>query len=212
MAGVPERVREMMWSGAIYRCDDREMLAAQGEQMELLYDFNATRPSETERRRAIGERLLGHYGKDAWIEPPLHANWGCNTFFGDHAYANFNLTLVDDGKVTIGAYTMIGPNVTIVTTGHPVRPDLRRDPVTQYSLPVVIGENVWIGANVTILPGVTIGDNTVVGANSLVTRDLPANVVAYGTPCTVARGINDHDREYYWRDRRINPPFDHVEE
>lgn len=205
---VPQRVTDMMRSGDIYRCDDREMLAAQREQMELLYDFNATRPGEQSKRLGLARRLFGSYGEGAWLEPPVHANWGCNTYVGDHVYANFNLTLVDDGKVEIGAHTMIGPNVTIVTTGHPIRPDLRRDPVTQYSLPVTIGENVWIGANVTILPGVTIGDNTVVGANSLVSHDLPADVVAYGTPCRVARPIGEHDRDYYWRDRRIRPPFD----
>lgn len=208
MANVPQHIIDMMRSGDIYRCDDEEMLAAQHEQMELLYDFNATRPSELKRRREIAEQLLGYYGEEAWIEPPLHANWGCNTYFGDHAYANFNLTLVDDGEVRIGDNVMLGPNVTIVTTGHPVRPDLRLQPVTQYSFPVVIGRNAWIGANVTILPGVTIGENTVVGANSLVTHDLPANVVAYGSPAKVAREINEHDQEYYWRDRRIHPPFD----
>lgn len=208
MANVPQHIIDMMRSGDIYRCDDEEMLAAQHEQMELLYDFNATRPSELKRRREIGEQLLGYYGEEAWIEPPLHANWGCNTYFGDHAYANFNLTLVDDGEVRIGDNVMIGPNVTIVTTGHPLRPDLRLQPATQFSFPVVIGRNAWIGANVTILPGVTIGENTVVGANSLVTKDLPANVVAYGSPCKVVREINEHDQEYYWRDRRIHPPFD----
>lgn len=212
MANVPQHIIDMMRSGDIYRCDDEEMLAAQHEQMELLYDFNATRPSELKRRREIGEQLLGYYGEEAWIEPPLHANWGCNTYFGDHAYANFNLTLVDDGEVRIGDNVMIGPNVTIVTTGHPLRPDLRLQPATQFSFPVAIGRNAWIGANVTILPGVTIGENTVVGANSLVTRDIPANVVAYGSPCKVVREINEHDQEYYWRDRRIHPPFDKLQD
>ena len=208
---VPQRVIDMMWSGDIYRCDDAEMIAAQHGQMELLHDFNATRPSEEAQRLELARRLFGRYGEGSWVEPPVHANWGCNTFLGDHVYANFNLTLVDDGKVEIGDHTMIGPNVTIVTTGHPIRPDLRRGPVTQYSLPVTIGGNVWIGANVTIMPGVTIGADSVIGANSLVTRDIPAGVVAFGTPCRVVRPIGDHDREYYWRDRRIQPPFDKVQ-
>lgn len=208
MANVPQHIIDMMRSGDIYRCDDEAMLAAQHEQMELLYEFNATRPSELKRRREIGEQLLEYYGKEAWIEPPLHANWGCNTYFGDHAYANFNLTLVDDGEVRIEDNVMLGPNVTIVTTGHPVRPDLRLQPATQFSLPVVIGRNAWLGANVTVMPGVTIGENSVIGANSLVTKDIPANVVAFGTPCRVVREINERDQEYYWRDRRINPPFD----
>lgn len=204
---VSQRVLDTMNSGNIYSCDDEEMQRAQAAQMELLYDFNATRPSEQSKRREIAEQLLGEYGNGAWIEPPLHANWGCNTFFGDHAYANFNLTLVDDGEVHIGDHVMIGPNVTITTTGHPIRPDLR-EAATQFSFPVTIGRNVWIGANVTILPGVTIGENSVIGACSLVTKDIPANVVAFGQPCHVVREIGEHDNVYYWRDRMINPPYD----
>ena len=117
-----------------------------------------------------------------------------------------NLTLVDDGEIFIGSHTMIGPNVTLVATGHPVRPDLRYQGA-QYSLPVHIGENVWIGANVTVLPGVTIGDNAVIGANSLVTKDIPANTVAYGSPCKVIREINERDDVYYWRDRQFSERF-----
>ena len=181
---VPQRVLDTMNSGLIYTCDDEEMIKAQKEQMELLYDFNATRPSQMTQR-----------------------NWGCNTYFSAHAYANFNLTLVDDGEVHIGEHTMIGPNCTIITTGHPIRPDLR-EKVTQYSLPVTIGRNVWLGANVTVLPGVTIGDNSVIGACSLVTKDIPANMVAFGQPCKVYREIGEHDDVYYWRDRMINPPYD----
>lgn len=144
---VPQRVLDTMNSGLIYACDDEEMIKAQQEQMELLYDFNATRPSQMTQRIEIARQLLGEFGEDAYIEPPLHANWGCNTYFGAYAYANFNLTLVDDGEVHIGEHTMIGPNCTIVTTGHPIRPDLR-EKITQYSLPVTIGRNVWLGANV----------------------------------------------------------------
>ena len=175
--------------------------------MELLYDFNATRPSQMTQRNEIARQLLGEFGEDAYIEPPLHANWGCNTYFSAHAYANFNLTLVDDGEVHIGEHTMIGPNCTIITTGHPIRPDLR-EKVTQYSLPVTIGRNVWLGANVAVLPGVTIGDDSVIGACSLVTKDIPANMVAFGQPCKVYREIGEHDDVYYWRDRMINPPYD----
>lgn len=120
------------------------------------------------------------------------------------------MTLVDDVTVTIGDHTMIGPNVTLVTTGHPIRPHLRMK-VTQYSIPVTIGRNVWIGANVVVLPGVTIGDNTVIGAGSVVTKDIPANVVAFGQPCRVYREIGEHDDVYYWRNRMSNPPYDKAE-
>lgn len=122
------------------------------------------------------------------------------------------LDLMRSGDVYLCDDVMIGPNVTIVTTGHPIRPDLRKAPtVTQYSLPVTIGSGAWIGANVTILPGVTIGENSVIGAGSVVTKDIPANVVAYGNPCHVAREIGEHDDVYYWRDRVINAPFEKPE-
>ncbi|PST45761.1 galactoside O-acetyltransferase [Bifidobacterium callitrichos] len=198
---VPQRVLDIMHSPGIYFCDDPEMDAAQKEQLNLLYDFNATRPGDP-KRREIMERLFGEVGEDVYLEPPVHANWGIGTHFGSHTYANFNLTLVDDGEIFIGDHTMIGPNVTLTTTGHPIRPDLR-ERVAQFSEPIRIGRNVWIGANVTVLPGVTIGDNAVVGACSLVTRDVPADCVAVGTPARVVREIDAHDREYYWRDRRI---------
>lgn len=218
---VPQRVLDIMNSGEVYAFDDPEILQAQADQMELLYEFNTSRPSEPEHRRAIAEKLLGGYEEGAWIEPPLHANWGCNTYFGRNAYANFNLTLVDDGEVHIGEKVMIGPNVTITTTGHPIRPDLR-ERATQYSLPVTIGRNVWIGANVTILPGVTIGENSVIGACSLVTRDIPqtwwrmanrarwcvksANMTT-STIGTTARSIR---RSTYCRSSRIDVEPTHI--
>ena len=123
--------------------------------------------------------------------------------FGEWVYANFNLTLVDDGHIYIGDHTMIGPNVTIATAGHPILPELREKEM-QYNVDVKIGRNVWIGAGAIIVPGVTIGDNTVIGAGSVVTKDIPANVVAVGNPCRVMREINDHDKEYYYKDKKIN--------
>ena len=117
-------------------------------------------------------------------------------------YANFNLTLVDDTHIYIGSNTMIGPNVIIATAGHPVLPELRLK-VAQFNAPVHIGKNCWLGAGAIVLPGVTIGDNTVIGAGSVVTKDIPANVVAVGNPCRVLRSIGDRDREYYFKDRKI---------
>lgn len=121
---------------------------------------------------------------------------------GDSVYANFNFTAVDDSHIYIGSYTMIGPNVTVATAGHPILPELR-EKAYQFNMSVRIGENCWIGAGAVIMPGVTIGDNSVIGAGSVVTKDIPANVVAYGNPCRVAREINEHDREFYYKDRRI---------
>ena len=142
-------------------------------------------------------------GEECYIEPPLHANWGGkHVKLGRNVYANFNLTLVDDSYIEIGDYTMIAPNVVIATAGHPILPELR-EKVYQYNMPVKIGRNVWIGAGALILPGVTIGDNTVIGAGSVVTKDIPANVVAVGNPCRVLRPIGEYDRKYYFKDRAI---------
>lgn len=196
--------RERMAAGLIYDPNQDDLAAEQTQALELLYDFNATRPSQGERRAELLRAMFASVGEGVYIEPPLHANWGGrHVHVGDRVYANFNLTLVDDGEIRIGDGVMFGPNVTVTTAGHPVLPELRRV-AAQFNLPVTIGDNVWIGSGVQIMPGVTIGDDTVIGAGSVVTRDIPAGVVAVGTPCRVVREIGDHDREFYWRDRRID--------
>ena len=196
-----------MYSGDVYLPDDMEdFFAVQAAQRDLQLELNATPLTDRPRRAALMKAFFGAAGENLYLECPVYANWGCNTYWGAHCYANFNLTLVDDGEIFIGDHTMIGPNVTLVATGHPVRPDLRRI-YAQYSLPIHISENVWIGANVTVLPGVTIGDNAVIGAGSLVTKDIPADTVAYGSPCRVVREINEHDDVYYWRDRKLGERF-----
>ena len=149
------------------------------------------------------KKVLAEAGEGCYIEPPLHANWGIHTHFGDNVYANFGLTLVDDTDIYVGSYVMMGPNVVLATAGHPVCPELRRKQA-QFNLPVHIGENVWLGAGVIVLPGVTIGDGCVIGAGSVVTKDIPANVVAVGNPCRVLREITDRDREYYYKNRKID--------
>lgn len=195
---------EKMRSGKLYFCNDEELSKLQRACLEKLYDFNNTRPSELERRGEILKDLFAEIGEGCYIEPPLHANWGMHTHFGNNIYANFNLTLVDDSDIYVGDNVMFAPNVVVAVAGHPINPELRRR-VAQYNLPVRIGNNVWIGAGAIILPGVTIGDNTVIGAGSVVTRDIPANVVAFGNPCRVVREIGEHDREYYYRDKKIDP-------
>ncbi len=194
---------EKMHSGDIYDPGEAEVVEEQTKCLDRLYEFNATRPTEMEKRTAMLKEMFAEIGEACYIEPPFHSNWGGrHVHFGHHIYANFNLTLVDDTHIYIGDYTLIGPNVTLATAGHPILPELRLRGL-QYNMPVRIGKNCWLGAGVTVLPGVTIGDNTVVGAGSLVTRDLPANVVAVGSPCRVIRPINEHDREYYFRDRKL---------
>ena len=145
-------------------------------------------------------------GEGCYIEPPFHANLGgAHVHFGKYVYANFNLTCVDDTHIYVGDCTMFGPNVTLATAGHPILPELREKGY-QFNMPIRIGRNCWLGAGVIVLPGVTIGDNVVVGAGSVVTRDLPDNVVAAGTPCRVLREAGGRDREYYYKDRRIVEP------
>lgn len=149
------------------------------------------------------KKMFAEIGGNCYIEPPFHANWGGrHVHFGNLVYANFNLTMVDDTHIYVGDYTMFGPNVTVATAGHPIMPELR-EKVYQYNFPVRIGRNCWIGAGALIMPGITIGDNVVVGAGSVVTKDLPSNVVAVGNPCRILREIGDYDREYYFKGRKI---------
>lgn len=194
---------EKLHSGELYNPGDGEIMRFQLTRLELLYEYNATRPSESQKRQELLKQMFADIGDDCYIEPPLHANWGgYHVHFGNGVYANFNLTLVDDTHIYVGDHTMFGPNVTLATASHPVLPELRMRGI-QYNLPIHIGENVWIGAGAIILPGITIGNNTVVGAGSVVTKDIPADMVAVGNPCKVLRPINGRDREYYHKDQRI---------
>ena len=196
-------IREKMHTGDLYLSADEDLVAEQLTFVEKLYDFNATRPLEQEKRAKMLKDMFAEIGEDCYIEPPLHANWGGkHVHFGKGVYANFNLTLVDDTHIYVGDYTMLGPNVVLATAGHPILPELR--PLAyQYNMPIHIGKNCWLGAGVIVLPGITIGDNSVIGAGSIVTKDIPANVVAIGNPCRVLREINEHDREYYFKNRKI---------
>lgn len=199
--------KEKMHSGDLYLPDGDEIMSEQLAYMDKLYDFNATRPSQMEERERLLKEMFAEIGEGCYIEPPFHANWaGHHAHFGKGVYANFNLTLVDDTHIYVGDYTMFGPNVVIATAGHPILPNLR-EKAYQYNMPVHIGKNCWLGTGVLIMPGITIGDNVVIGAGSVVTKDIPSNVVAVGNPCKVLREISEHDREYYFKNRRIAPTF-----
>ena len=197
-------IKEKMHSGELYLSNDRDLVNEQQLYLEKMYDFNQTRPSEQEKRTRLLKEMFAEIGKGCYIEPPFYANWGGkHCHFGKNVYANFCLTCVDDTHIYVGDYTMFGPNVTIAAAGHPIQPDLRQQGY-QYNMPVKIGRNCWIGAGVIIVPGITIGDNVVVGAGSIVTKDLPDNVVAVGNPCRVLRKVNEQDYEFYFKNRRIN--------
>ncbi|MDR3292628.1 MAG: sugar O-acetyltransferase, partial [Clostridiales bacterium] len=123
--------------------------------------------------------------------------------FGDGVYANFNLTLVDDADIFVGNHVLFGPNVTVCAATHPLDPELRLR-AASYNKPVTIGDNVWVGMGSLVLPGVTIGENSVIGAGSIVTKDIPPNVLAYGSPCRVIRELDERDKMYYDRDKRVD--------
>ncbi len=196
--------KEKMHQGKLYDPNDDAIMSEQLKCLELLYDFNATRPSESEKRTAMLKEMFAEIGENCYIEPPFHANWGGhNVHFGKNVYANFNLTMVDDTHIYVGDYTMFGPNVTVATAGHPILPELRQK-AYQYNMPVHIGKNCWIGAGAIIVPGVTIGDNVVIGAGSIVTKDIPSDVVAVGNPCRILRKIDEKDKEFYFKDCKID--------
>ena len=199
-----KEAKKRMMEGRIYPPGDEEIMAEQVVCMQKLWEYNQIQPKDMDKRFAKLQDMFAEIGEGSYIEPPLHANFGGkHVHFGKNVYANYNLTMVDDSHIYVGDNTMIGPNVTIATAGHPIDPALR-DVQAQFNMEVHIGRNVWIGGGCVLLPGVSIGDNTVIGAGSIVTKDIPANVVAYGNPCRVIGEIGEHDRKYYYRDRKVD--------
>ena len=196
-------IEEKMHNQSIYWPSDEKLMQEQALCLEKLYDFNATRPSEYEKRIALLKEMFAEIGDNCYIEPPLHANWGGkHVHFGNNVYANFNLTIVDDTHVFVGDCTLIAPNVILATGTHPILPELREKGY-QFNAPIKIGRNCWIGAGAIVLPGVTIGDNSVIGAGSVVTKDVPDWSFAAGNPCRVIRPITKEDQPYYFKDQKI---------
>lgn len=196
-------IYEKMHGGGLYYPLEEEMVELQTRCLEKLYDYNMSRPAQREKRKQLLGEMFAAVGEGCYIEPPFYASFGGrHVYLGEHVYANFNLTLIDDTYIYVGDYTMFGPNVTIATAGHPILPELREKEL-QYNAPVRIGRNCWIGAGAVIVPGVTVGDDVVIGAGSIVTRDIPDRVVAVGNPCRVLREVDEHDEKYYFKDKRI---------
>ena len=199
---------ERMVQGLIYDPGDEEILKEQLTFQDKLWEFNQLKPSQYQEKEQYMKENFAECGEHCYIELPFRANWGGHhVHFGNGIYANSNLTIVDDGHVYVGDKVMFGPNVTIATANHPAEPTLREKGL-QYNKDVTIGENVWIGAGVVIVPGVHIGRNSVIGAGSIVTKDIPENVVAVGNPCRVLREIGEHDREYFYKNEKID--WDHL--
>ena len=185
-------MREKMHTGEVYDPADKEIMIEQQTCLDRLYDFNMTRPTEQDKRQALMKEMFAEVGEGCYIEPPFHSNFGGkHCHLGNFVYANFNLTCVDDTHIYIGDHTLLGPNVVLATAGHPIEPSLREKGY-QFNKPIRIGKNCWLGAGVIVLPGITIGDNSIIGAGSIVTKDIPPNVVAVGNPCKVLRSINEH--------------------
>ena len=191
LAGLPYRA----WLDGL----DQERL----ENKKKIYAYNNLRPEDHEGRDALIKAIFGKTGQKIFVEAPFRCDYGYNIEVGENFYANYNLVILDVGKVKIGDNAQIAPNVAIYTAGHPIHPDSRNSGY-EYGIPITIGDNVWIGGNTCILPGVTIGSNVVIGAGSVVTKDLPDNVIAAGNPCRVIREITEADRDYYYKDRKFD--------
>lgn len=173
------------------------------ENKKRIYRFNHMPPEEWDRQDELLKQILGRTGRFAHVEPPFHCDYGYNIEVGENFFANYNLTVLDVARVRIGANAQIAPNVSIYTAGHPIHPDSRNSGY-EYGIDVTIGDNVWLGGNACVMPGVTIGNNVVIGAGSVVTKDIPDNVIAVGNPCRVVRKITEADRDYYFRDRKFD--------
>ena len=195
---------ERMVDGLLYDPGDPEIMAEQVLYQDRLLEFNQLKQSDIEQKQKYMREVFAACGENCYIELPFHANWGGHhVHFGSGIYVNSNATFVDDGHIYVGDKVMFGPNVTIATANHPINAELRGRGL-QYNKDVYIGENAWIGACVVIVPGVRIGKNTVIGAGSVVTKDIPDNVVAVGNPCRVLREVSEHDREFFYKDERID--------
>ncbi|OBR67015.1 galactoside O-acetyltransferase [Paenibacillus oryzae] len=195
--------KERMLAGLPYKAWLDGLIEERTECRLKIREYNQLRPDEHERRDELVRAILGKAGENINIEAPFRCDYGTNIEVGKNFYANFNCTILDVGKVTIGDNVLLAPNVSIYTAGHPIHPDSRNSGY-EYGIAITIGDNVWIGGNVIINPGVTIGSNVVIGAGSIVTKDIPDNVIAVGSPCRVIREITEADRKYYYRDREFD--------
>ena len=195
--------KERMLAGLPYKAWMDGLWEERLENKKKIYRFNNLEPGNPEEGEKLLKEILGKTGENITIEAPFHCDYGYNIEVRENFFANYNFIVLDVGKVRIGANAQIAPNVSIYTAGHPVHPDSRNSGY-EYGIEVTIGDNVWIGGNACIMPGVTIGNNVVIGAGSVVTHDLPDNVIAVGNPCRVVREITEEDRDYYYRDRKFD--------
>ena len=193
--------KEKMINGLPYRADGDGLFKDRQQTKIVLQQYNQLFPTKIRERNRMLKTLFSGTGQRLFIEPPFFCDYGYNIQVGENFYANCNLTILDSARVEIGDNVMIAPNVSIFTAGHPLDPELRIQG-WEFAFPVLIGHNVWIGGHSVINPGITIGDNSVIVSGSVVTRDIPPNVIAVGNPCRVLREIQQKDKEYYAKGRR----------
>jgi len=186
--------KEKMLAGELYFAMGEELTNLRVKSSKLNSEFNKLEQNETEKREDIMKKLFGSVGKNCYITPPIQCDYGCNTYLGDNVYMNFGCVILDCNRIEIGEGTLLAPNVHLYAATHPTDPDIRKQGL-ELSLPIKIGKNVWIGGCAIILPGVTIGDNTTIGAGSVVTKDIPANVVAVGNPCRVIKKLEKKEEK-----------------
>jgi maltose O-acetyltransferase len=168
-----------------------------------IYEYNLLRPDEKNRMSELIKDILGKAGDNICIEQPFHCDYGKNIEVGKNFFANYNCTILDVGKVKIGDNVMFAPNVSIYTAGHPIHPDSRNSGY-EYGIGITIGDNVWVGGSVVINPGIHIGNNVVIGSGSVVTKDIPDNMIAAGNPCKIIREITEEDRKYYYKNKEFD--------
>ena len=195
--------KERMLAGLPYKAWMDGLSQERLENKRKIFAFNHLEPDRLDEKEKLLKEILGKTGEYVNIEAPFHCDYGYNIEVGENFFANYNFTVLDVGKVRIGANAQIAPNVSIYTAGHPIHPDSRNSGY-EYGISITIGDNVWIGGNVCIMPGVTIGNNVVIGAGSVVTKDIPDNVIAAGNPCKIIRVITEEDRDFYYRDRKFD--------
>lgn len=188
--------KERMLAGELYIVNDPELAVMNKKNRRLMYEFNHSKFDEGERRKTIIKKLLGKTGKNVHFEPPFRCDYGTHITVGENFYANFDCIMLDVAPITIGDNVMFGPRVGVYTAGHPIDHEIRVSGL-EFGTAITIGNNVWVGANAVINPGVTIGDDVIIGSGSVVTKDIPSNVVAVGNPCRVLREVDKIDKVYW---------------
>lgn len=195
--------KERMLANLPYKAWLDGLSEERSENAKRIYEYNNLPPERWNERTVLLKKILGKTGESINIQPPFRCDYGYNIEVGENFFANYNLIVLDVGKVRIGNNVQIAPNVAIYTAGHPIHPDSRNSGY-EYGIDIEIGDNVWIGGNTCIMPGVKIGKNVVIGGGSVVTKDIPDNMIAVGNPCKVIREITEADRDYYYRDRKFD--------